>query len=107
MRVLLDENVPRKLKHRLTPDHEVVTVPERGWSGLLNGALLRAADAEFDAFVTLDRGLAYQQDLTGLSLRLVVLRSVSNKYEDLLPLVPSIQTALARLEPGSLAHVTG
>lgn len=51
---------------------------ERGWSGLLNGALLRAADAEFDAFVTLDRGLAYQQDLTGLSLRLVVLRSVSN-----------------------------
>lgn len=107
MRVLLDENIPRKLKHRLSPDHDVATVPERGWAGLLNGDLLRAADAEFDAFVTLDRGLAYQQDLTGRSLRLVVLRSVSNKYEDLLPLVPSIQAALERTGPGSLALVTG
>lgn len=65
MRVLLDENVPRKLKHRLTPDHEVVTVPEQGWAGLLNGALLRAADAEFDAFVTLDRGIVHQQTSPG------------------------------------------
>lgn len=107
MRVLLDENIPRKLKHRLSPDHDVATVPERGWAGLLNGDLLRAADAEFDAFVTLDRGLAYQQDLTGRSLRLVVLRSVSNKYEDLLPLVPSIQAALNRLSPGAVAHIAG
>ena len=107
MRVLLDENVPRKLKHRLVPEHEVVTVPEHGWTGLLNGALLRAADGEFDAFVTLDRGLEYQQDLRGLSLRVVVVRAVSNKYEDLLPLVPSIQAALARLGPGSLARVAG
>lgn len=107
MRVLLDENVPRKLKHRLTPDHEVVTVPEQGWAGLLNGALLRAADAEFDAFVTLDRGITYQQDLTGLSLRLVIIRSVSNKYEDLLPLVPSIQAALGRARPGEILRVVG
>lgn len=107
MRVLLDENVPRKLKHRLSPDHNVATVPERGWSGLLNGDLLRAADAEFDALVTLDRGIAYQQDLTGLSLRLVVLRSGSNKYEDLLPLVPSIQAALGRARPGEILQVVG
>ncbi len=107
MRVLLDENVPRKLKHRLAPEHEVVTVPEHGWTGLLNGALLQAADGEFDAFVTLDRGLEYQQDLRGLSLRVVVVGAVSNKYEDLLPLVPSIQTALARLGPGALARVAG
>jgi hypothetical protein len=107
MRVLLDENVPRKLKHRLAPEHEVVTVPEHGWTGLLNGALLRAADGEFDAFVTLDRGLEYQQDVRGLSLRVVVVRAVSNKYEDLLPLVPSIQAALARLGPGALARVAG
>lgn len=107
MRVLLDENVPRKLKHRLAPEHEAVTVPEHGWSGLVNGALLRAADAEFDAFVTLDRGIEYQQDLSGLRLRVVVLRSFSNKYEDLLPLVPSIHAALARLVPGGLSHVAG
>jgi hypothetical protein len=107
MRVLLDENVPRKLKYRLAREHEVITVPEQGWSGLLNGELVRVADAEFDAFVTLDRGFSYQQDLSGLSMRVVIVRAVSNKYEDLLPLVPSIQAALERLPPGSLTHVAG
>lgn len=72
MRVLLDENVPRKLKYRLAPEHEVITVPEQGWSGLLNGELLRAADAEFEAFITLDRGLEYQQVLRGLSMRVII-----------------------------------
>lgn len=107
MRVLLDENVPRKLKYRLAPEHEAVTVPERGWSGLLNGALLRAAEGEFDALLTLDRGMEYQQDLSGLSLRVVVVRSVSNKYEALVPLVPSIQSALARAGKGEVVHVAG
>ncbi len=107
MRVLLDENVPRKLMYRLTSAHEVTTVPKHGWSGLLNGALLRAADAEFDAFVTIDQGLEYQQNLSGLSLRVVILRTVSNQYEDLLPLVPSILSALDRLGPGMLARVAG
>lgn len=107
MRVLLDENVPRKLKHRLAPEHDAVTVPEKGWSGLLNGALIQAADGEFDAFITLDRGLEYQQNVRGLSLRIVIVRAVSNKYEDLLPLVPSIQAALGRLGPGSLTYVAG
>ena len=107
MRVLLDENVPRKLKHRLAPEHDAVTVPERGWAGLVNGALLRAANAEFDAFVTLDRGIEYQQDLSGLRLRVVVIRAFSNKYEELLPLVPSIHAALARLGLGELARVAG
>lgn len=107
MRVLLDENVPRKLKYRFAPRYEVATVPEQGWSGLLNGALLRAADAEFDAFVTLDRGLEYQQNLGGLSLRIVIIRTGSNKYEALLPLVPSIQVALERLGPGTITHVVG
>lgn len=107
MRVLLDENVPRKLRHRLAPEHEAATVQEHGWAGRVNGALLRAADAEFDAFVTLDRGIEYQQDLSGLTIRVVVIRSFSNKYEDLLPLVPSVHAALERLGPGGLAHVAG
>jgi hypothetical protein len=107
MRVLLDENVPRKLKYRFAPEHDVVTVTEHSWSGLLNGALLQAADAAFDALITLDRGLAFQQDLSGLTIRVVVVRAVSNKYEDLLPLVPSVQAALDRLGPGSLAYVAG
>jgi hypothetical protein len=107
MRVLLDENVPRKLKYRLGPEHDATTVPEHGWSGLLNGDLLSAADGEFDAFVTVDRGLEYQQGLAGLSIRIIVLRSLSNKYEALLPLVPSIRSALSRARPGEVVRVVG
>ena len=107
MRVLLDENVPRKLKHRFGPDHVVTTVQERGWAGVENGALLRAAADEFDALVTLDRGLQFQQDLTGLRLRIIVVVAFSNRYEDLVPALPAIESALVRLGPGEVAHVAG
>ena len=107
MRVLLDENVPRKLKYQLMSEHEVQTVQERGWAGLLNGALLHAANAEFDAFVTLDRGIEYQQDLSGLQLRVVVIRAFSNTLAELLPLVPSVLAALVRIGPGEIARVAG
>ena len=107
MRVLLDENVPRKLKYRFAPEHEVRTVQETGWAGLLNGALLRAAAAEFDAFLTLDRGLAYQQDVSALALRVVVVRARSNTYPDLLPLVPAIADALGHARPGTVSYVSG
>lgn len=107
MRVLLDENVPRKLKRAFSSDYDVVTVQEHGWAGVLNGELLRRADAEFDAFVTLDRGVEYQQDLTSLLIRIVIVRASSNRLADLIPLVPSVQAALGRLPPGALTHVAG
>ena len=107
MRVLLDENVPRTLRRAFAPGYDVTTVQEHGWSGVLNGELLRRADGEFDAFVTMDRGIEYQQDLTDLSIRIVVVRAFSNKLSDLSPLVPSIQSALERLAPGALARVAG
>lgn len=107
MRVLLDENVPRKLARAFAPEHEATTVQQRGWAGVLNGDLLRWADQEFDAFVTLDRGIEYQQDLADLSLRIVIVRAVSNTFPELLPLVPSIEAALARMPPGDLARVSG
>ncbi|GAB5535954.1 MAG: hypothetical protein Rubg2KO_22030 [Rubricoccaceae bacterium] len=107
MRILLDENVPRKLKRAFVSDYEVTTVQEHGWSDVLNGELLRRADAEFDVFVTLDRGIEYQQDLEALSIRIVIVRAFSNTLGDLQPLVPSIQTAIERLSPGALTHVAG
>ena len=107
MRVLLDENVPRTLKRAFASGYDVATVQERGWAGVLNGGPLRRADAEFDAFVTLDWGIEYQQDLAGLSIRIVIVRAFSNTVADLSPLAPSIQAALERLAPGALSHVAG
>lgn len=73
----------------------------------LNGALLRAANEEFDAFIKLDRGLRYQQDLSSFALCIVVIRAVSNQYRDLLPLAPSLRSALERARPGEVVQVTG
>jgi hypothetical protein len=72
MRVLLDECLPRKLK-RCIPGHAVQTVPEAGWAGIKNGALLRLAEATFDAFVTIDNNLPFQQNLASLNLAVIIL----------------------------------
>lgn len=87
MRLLLDECMPKRLKHEL-PGHEVRTVQEMDWAGIKNGALLRLASSQFDALLTVDQGIEYQQDLPGLTLALVVLLASSNDIDDLRPLLP-------------------
>ena len=63
MRVLLDENVDRKLRRSFDLEHDVVTVRERGWSGKKNGDLLSSAAREFDVLFTLDANMRHQQNL--------------------------------------------
>ncbi|GEM_PF-402472 len=87
MRILLDECVPRRLRKFLL-EHDVRTVAEMGWTSLRNGALLTSAQREFLAFVTTDRHLPSQQNLSKFTLLVVVLVAKRNKLEFLLPLVP-------------------
>jgi hypothetical protein len=63
MRILIDECLPRKLKQELS-GHAVSTVQEMGWSSVKNGALLSLMTGQFDAFVTVDGNLEYQQNLS-------------------------------------------
>lgn len=72
MKILFDQGTPAPLRRHL-PGHTVVTAYERGWANLSNGNLLRAAEAEFDLFVTTDQNLAYQQNLTDRRLAILVL----------------------------------
>jgi predicted nuclease of predicted toxin-antitoxin system len=104
MRLLLDESVPRRLRREF-PRHSVKTVVEMGWSGVKNGALLSLAAAEFDAFITVDRNLPYQQNVATLPIAVVVLVAQSNELQALLPLVPQIEGALATLRPRSLIQI--
>jgi hypothetical protein len=105
MRVLLDEHLDRRLKPLFAPEFQVVTVLERGWSGKQNGALLEAAQTEFDAFVTMDRSIEHQQNLDGLDLRIVILHAISNRRQDTAPLIPQVNAALATARPGEAVHV--
>jgi len=57
MRLLLDEQLDRRLKRFFGEEHEIVTVRERGWGSMENGELIEAAQREFDALVTMDRGI--------------------------------------------------
>ena len=103
-RLLLDENLPRRLA-RLLIGHEVRTVGEMRWSGLQNGALLGRAAVEFDALLTCDQSLPNQQHIATLDIAVLVLRSRSNKLADLAPLVPDALVALQDIRPGEVRLV--
>lgn len=104
MRLLLDECLPKQLKREF-PGHAVMTVPEAGFAGVKNGALLRAASGRFDVFVTVDANLRHQQNLKGILLGILVLRAVSNDMSDLLPLLPEAMAALTVIEPGTVLEI--
>lgn len=104
MKVLLDECLPRRLLRDL-PEHAVTTVPRQGWNGLDDGPLLRAAQHEFDVFVTMDTNLVYQQNLAGSSLCVVVLHAPSNRYEAVAPLVPDLRALLIAAPRGQVVHL--
>ena len=105
MRLLLDESVPAGLRRSL-PGHEVKTVGDKGWSGIRNGDLLALAAAEFDAFITVDKNLRFQQNLSTLPVSVVLLDTYSNELAVLLPLVPELEKALSSLGPKSYVRVT-
>jgi hypothetical protein len=85
------------------PSFQVFTVPQRGWSRTKNGALLRLAEsAGFEAFLTADQSLQYQQNLSKSSLRIVVFVAPSNRLEHIGPLLPQAIAALREMTVGEL-----
>jgi predicted nuclease of predicted toxin-antitoxin system len=106
MRVLIDECAPRALKRHLASHaYEAFTVQEAGWSGKQNGELLSLAESAFDIFVTLDVNLRFQQNVTGRRISIVILRSSSNRLEDLKQHFPACVLALERIKRGEIIEV--
>ena len=58
---------------RLLAGFEIATVQELGWAGITNGELLRLAENQFDVFITSDKNIPYQQNLSGRRLAIVQL----------------------------------
>jgi hypothetical protein len=105
LKLLLDENLPRGLRLEIT-GHEVFTTAYMKWSGIENGELLRrAADAGFDALLTTDRGLEYEQNVATLPLAVVVLLVKPNTIETIRCLLPGLHEVLTRLSPRTLVKV--
>jgi len=103
-RVLLDECIDQRLAREIS-GYVVKTVPEMGWAGLDNGALLAKAEKEFDVFITVDRNLTFQQNLPKFDIAVLVLRARTNRLRDLVFLVPKILAALTDLERGRAVFI--
>lgn len=90
MKLLLDENLPKRLKADLLP-HSAFTVREMGWNGKSNGVLLTLLkDHGFDAMLTFDKNVEYQQNFNKYDLPLIVLDAEDNTYATLSPLMTSV-----------------
>ena len=105
MRLLLDECIDRRLARELSK-HEVKTVPQMNWAGIKDGQLLVLAESEFDAFITVDRKLPFEQNLSKLALIVIILEAPSNRLADLKPLSPKILEVLGAAQRGQATVVS-
>ena len=87
--------------------HEVTTVARKGWSGIKNGDLLALAEKEFDVFITVDRKLGEQQHLPGSEIAVILLRTPSNRLEDIRPLAATILEQVMQAPAGALTIIAG
>jgi predicted nuclease of predicted toxin-antitoxin system len=100
MKILLDECLPVDFRHSL-PLHEAHSVQWVGLKGKKNGELLDAAEvAGYQVLLTVDQGIPRQRHSPGGKLSIIVVRSLTNRMEDLLPLAPAILQALESIQVG-------
>lgn len=103
MRILLDENVRALFGSELT-GHDVAHVDQLGLKSLSNGALLEYARANYDAFLTLDRGILHQHRHEG-DLRILAIRVPDSTIESLLTRIADVLSWLDSCEPGERAEI--
>ncbi len=104
MRIILDECVDRRLARDIA-GHEVRTAAEMGWAGKSNGELLALAEEQFDTFVTTDRNLSFQQNLTRFNIAVLILAAPSNRLKDLQLLVADLLRILPFAKKGEAQSV--
>ena len=105
MRILIDECLNWRLSRALT-GHYAVSAQKMGWSGIKNGKLLAlAVENGFGVFLTGDRNLSFQQNLTESSIAIVVLEADGIQLHHTLPLMPKVLAILPELKPGTVVRV--
>jgi len=80
-------------------------VQEAGWAGKKNGELLSLAETAFDALITVDTNLRYQQNLAGRKIAIVVFQSSSNRLDHLRQYFPACVRAIEKIKPGEIVPI--
>jgi hypothetical protein len=96
MKIIIDECVPSIVKKGL-PHRQIVTVQDMGWTGIKNGELLKLVTDDFDVFITSDKNLRHQQNLSGFAIAVILLPS--NQVPVVEALLPDIDNALDLARP--------
>jgi len=102
MKILFDHGTPAPLRQQLT-GHDISTAYEMGWAQLSNGDLLAAAEKFFDAFITTDQNLGYQQNLAGRRLAILVLPTTS--WPKIQKQTDKVADAVKALKPGDFIEL--
>jgi predicted nuclease of predicted toxin-antitoxin system len=104
MRILLDQDIPIGVR-RILSAHDVRSAFQMGWAQLNNGDLLDAAEhAGFDALVTADQNMVFQQNLAGRNIAVVVLST--NFWPTILAQPEPLRRAIANAAPGAFTLAT-
>ncbi len=104
MRLLLDENLPKRLKSDFI-EHEIFTVRDKGWNGIKNGQLLQLmSENGLQALLTFDKNLQHQQNFHRYTIAIFVLSAINNTYVELTKLSPKIHEYLNK-EPLPLGQL--
>ena len=91
MKILLDENIPTKVKFEVGKEFEVIFVHEAGWLGKKNGEQLGLITFNgFDFFITLDKNLRHQQNHGKFDVKIIVLLAKDNKHQTLQPIIEKV-----------------
>ncbi|MEZ4989755.1 MAG: DUF5615 family PIN-like protein [Saprospiraceae bacterium] len=102
MKMLLDENLPKRLKNEFG-SIEVLSVVDMGWNGKKNGELLALMMAEnFNALITFDKNIQHQQNFLRYPIPIIVINASSNDFFTVSPFVPKIIKLVesGELKPG-------
>jgi hypothetical protein len=104
--VLFDEDVPRQLRRDLQ-EFAIRTVQEEGWSSVKNGELLRLSSSTFDVFVTADKQLRHQQNISRHQIGVVVIATRDTRLPRLQQVLEELRTAIRDVTSGTVMIVTG
>ena len=99
MKILLDENMPTKVRYDFGEGFEVRTMRDMGWLGKKTGELLGlAAFNGFDIFIAMDKNLRNQQNLNKVDLKFILLLAPNNKHQTLQPYIDKVKVLLCNTE---------
>ncbi|MEA3522602.1 MAG: hypothetical protein U9R50_06480 [Campylobacterota bacterium] len=105
MKIIIDECLPKRLIHFFT-QHEVWTVPQIGLAGAKDSMLLDELDRRnIDLFITIDGNIEYQKAFENRVFATIVIRSASNRFEDLLTFKDELVDIIFTIKSGNIYHI--